>query len=84
MGISKGKLSSLRIHDKTVDPDASYWVVTSDYIANGGDQMSMFANSQRINTGMKIREVLIQSIAERYQKSGVIDVKEDGRIFNEQ
>lgn len=84
MGISKGKVSSLMIQGKTVDLDAYYWVVTSDYVANGGDQMSMFANSQRINTGMKIREVLIHSMAERYQKSGIIDVKEDGRIFNEQ
>ncbi|MGE5447068.1 MAG: 5'-nucleotidase C-terminal domain-containing protein [Bacteroidales bacterium] len=84
MGISKGKVSSLMIQGKTVDLDAYYWVVTSDYVANGGDQMSMFANSQRINTGMKIREVLIHSMAERYQNSGIIDVKEDGRIFNEQ
>jgi 2',3'-cyclic-nucleotide 2'-phosphodiesterase (5'-nucleotidase family) len=84
MGISKGKVSSLTIHGKTVDLNASYWVVTSDYIANGGDQMSMFANSQRINTGMKIRDMLIQSMAERYKKQGLIDVKEDGRIFNEQ
>lgn len=84
LGISQGKVSSLTVQGKTVDLDASYWIVTSDYIANGGDQMSMFANAQRINTGMKIREVLIQSLAERYQKMGIIDVKEDGRIFNEQ
>ena len=83
LGISKGKVSSLMIQGKTVVLDDSYWVVTSDYIANGGDQMSMFVHSQRVNTGMKIRDVLIRSLAERYQKQGVIDVKEDGRIFNE-
>lgn len=85
LGISNGKVSSFMVQNKTIDPAASYWVVISDYIANGGDQMSMFVNSlQRINTGMKIRDVLIQSMAERYQKEGIIDIKEDGRIFNEQ
>lgn len=85
LGINKGKLSSLTLQGKTIDLDAFYWVVTSDYIADGGDQMTMFVHpQQRINTGMKIRDVLIQSMAERYKKSGIIDVKEDGRIFNEQ
>jgi 2',3'-cyclic-nucleotide 2'-phosphodiesterase (5'-nucleotidase family) len=85
MGISKGTLSSLLIQGKTIDTDASYWLVTNDYVANGGDQMSMFLTPmERINTGMKIRDVLIQSLSDKYKKEGVIDVKEDGRIFNEQ
>lgn len=85
MGISNGKVSSLMVQGKTVDLDAFYWVITSDYIANGGDQMSMFDNAQqRINTGLKIRDVLIRRLALRYQNEGIIDVKEDGRIFNEQ
>ena len=85
LGIKEDKVSSLTIHGKTVDPKASYWVITSDYIANGGDQMSMFLNpQQRINTGTRIRDELIRALSVRYKEMGIIDVKEDGRIFNEQ
>lgn len=85
LGIRNGKVSSLTTSGKAIDPAASYWVVTSDYTANGGDQMSMFSNPlERINTKSKIRDVLIQALNDRYKKDGIIEVKVDGRIFNEQ
>lgn len=85
LGIRNGKVSSLIVADKTIDPKAFYWLVTNDYIANGGDQMSMFDNpEERINTGLKIRDVLIQVLSDDYKRNGIIEVKEDGRIFNEQ
>lgn len=85
LGIKDGKVSSLTTGGKVIDPAASYWLVTNDYIANGGDQMSMFSNPvERINTKLKIRDVLIQALSDRYKRDGIIDVKEDGRIFNEQ
>jgi 2',3'-cyclic-nucleotide 2'-phosphodiesterase (5'-nucleotidase family) len=85
LGIRNGKVSSLIVADKTIGPKAFYWLVTSDYIANGGDQMSMFDNpEERLNTGLKIRDVLMQVLSDRYKKDGIIEAKEDGRIFNEQ
>lgn len=85
LGISDGKPATLKIGKKSVDPDSVYWLVTNDYIANGGDQMSMFSNPiERINTKLKIRDVLIQALSDRYKKDGIISVKEDGRIYHEQ
>lgn len=85
IGIKNEKLGTLKIAGKNVDPNVGYWLVTNDYIANGGDQMSMLANSmERINTRMKIRDILIQALGEQYKRGGIIDVKEDGRIFHEQ
>ena len=47
--------------------------------------MSMFINPlEKIETKAKIRDILIQSLNETYKKNGVIDVKEDGRIYHEQ
>ena len=84
LGISNGKVASLTTGGKPIDQAGYYWVVTNDYIANGGDQMSMFSNPfDRINTRMKIRDWLIKSLGDRYKRDGIIDVKEDGRIFNE-
>ena len=85
LGIRNEKVGTLTIAGKSVDPAASYWVATNDYIANGGDQMSMFiAPLEKIETKIKIRDILIRSLNEMYRRDGVIDVKEDGRIYNEQ
>jgi len=85
LGIRNNTVGSLTIGGKSVDTVASYWVVTNDYIANGGDQMSMFSTPlDKVETKAKIRDVLIHALSELYKKDGIIDVKEDGRISNEQ
>jgi len=85
LGIRNEKPATLKIDGKDVEAGKIYWLVTNDYIANGGDQMSMFLNpAERINTKLKIRDVLIYALGARYKKDGIIDVKEDGRIYNEQ
>jgi len=84
IGIRAEKLESFTVGGKTLNTLASYWLVTNDYIADGGDQMSMFLNPQeRINTKMKFRDLLIQTLSERYKKEGNLDVKLDGRIYYE-
>jgi 2',3'-cyclic-nucleotide 2'-phosphodiesterase (5'-nucleotidase family) len=85
IGIKNEKPVVLKVNGKPVDLAASYWIVTNDYIANGGDQMSMFANPiERIDSKLKLRDMLIQALSERYKRDGIIDVKLDGRIYNEQ
>jgi 2',3'-cyclic-nucleotide 2'-phosphodiesterase (5'-nucleotidase family) len=85
MGIKNEKLGTLSVSGKVVDPSALYWLATNDYIANGGDQMSMFSNpADRIDTKIKIRDTLIEILNNRYKLYGILDIKEDGRIYNEQ
>jgi 2',3'-cyclic-nucleotide 2'-phosphodiesterase (5'-nucleotidase family) len=85
LGIRDLKPVTIRIGGKDVEPAASYWVITSDYIASGGDQMSMFLKPiDRINTKMMIRDLLIHELSDRYKNDGILDVKLDGRIYNEQ
>ena len=85
MGIKNSEVKTLTVAGKEVDKNGTYWLVTNDYIANGGDQMSMFTNPlEKIETKLKIRDLLIESLANMYKKDGIIDVKLDGRIYNEQ
>lgn len=85
IGIKNEKPVVIKINGKSVDPAASYWIVTNDYIANGGDQMSMFLSPiERIDSKLKLRDIIIQALSDRYKRDGVIDVKLDGRIYNEQ
>ncbi|MBT4737636.1 MAG: hypothetical protein HOO15_00295 [Flavobacteriales bacterium] len=51
-------------------------VLTSDYLANGGDKMSFFNNKKQLKVGLKIRDAIIN-----YCKSEqTISSKLDGRI----
>lgn len=85
LGISDGKAHSFLVGETKLDPEATYWLVTNDYIANGGDQMSMFLNPlDKKDTKMKIRDLLIQSLASRYKQHGILNIMEDGRIYHEQ
>lgn len=85
IGIKNGKAKTLLIAGTVPDETSSYWIVTNDYIANGGDQMTMLSDPiERINTGAKIRNVLITTLQEKYKNEGELNVKEDGRIYNEQ
>ncbi len=84
MGLRDEKLESFTVGGNSVDLSAYYWLVTNDYIADGGDHMVMFLNPrERINTKMKFRDLLIQTLSERFKKEGNLDVKLDGRIYHE-
>lgn len=82
--ISNNKAKNVMVGGKSLLPDANYWVVTSDYIANGGDGLELFVqNIQLINSGKKIRDILIESLEEKHKKGELIQAELDGRIINE-
>lgn len=48
------------INDEPLDENRSYYVVTSDYLADGGDKMDFFKEPlNRIQTGIKIRDAIL-------------------------
>ena len=69
------------VEDEAFDPDQYIYVVTSDYLAEGGDKMNFFKDPlDRIRTGIKIRDAIIDD----FRTLGLADkelVSElDGRI----
>lgn len=85
IGIRDNTAGTITVGGRAIENEASYWLVTNDYVANGGDQMSMLTGSEEvIYTHMKIRDVTIELLRKRYEQEGMLDVKEDGRIYHEQ
>jgi 2',3'-cyclic-nucleotide 2'-phosphodiesterase (5'-nucleotidase family) len=57
LSLIEGKLS---ITSSTENP-THFWVITSDYLLNGGDKMNFFSKRTNINeTGKLLRDVLIE------------------------
>ena len=81
MIINDGKAEDISINGEILNPDKLYSIATNDYLAGGNDKMIQLAQyEKRINTGLKIRNVLINHIKSETQKGNLIQSKLDGRI----
>lgn len=82
--ISNEKAINIWIGKNELNPDSDYWLVTNDYVANGGDDLQVFAqHAEFINSNLKIRELIISNLDEQYKLGKKITAKTDGRIRNE-
>ena len=83
MGISNNKPSDVLIAGMPVDTAKYYRIVTSDYLARGGDKMNFFLKrSDMVQTGLKVRDAIIDFIQSKYLEGKNITGKTDGRVYN--
>jgi 2',3'-cyclic-nucleotide 2'-phosphodiesterase (5'-nucleotidase family) len=76
--IREGKATAIKIKGKPLDPSATYQVVLSDYLANGGSNLEFLKPFPKKDCqGVLLRDVLIEG-AKRAQ--GPIQVAIEGRI----
>ncbi|MXO33036.1 hypothetical protein GFV01_08100 [Apibacter sp. B2912] len=77
----KDKLISAQIEGKNFDPTKKYWVVTIDYLMNGGDRMNFFMKSdaQEI-THLKLRDILLEQV-KNYKV--LPDIKDQRLVFED-
>ncbi len=82
-GIKDDKAIKVEIGGKPLDPAKNYWLVTSDYIANGGDGCEVLTkSSDRIDTGIKARDMFIKYFKRMGKEGKIIGAKTDGRIYD--
>jgi 2',3'-cyclic-nucleotide 2'-phosphodiesterase (5'-nucleotidase family) len=82
MVTAKGKkITTLKIGGKDLDPAKNYKVVTSDYLAAGGDKYDFFKTPVTIDTlNYKLRDAIIDYMVEENKKGNTIKSRKDGRI----
>lgn len=75
------KLIEAKIKNTPLDDNASYWVITSDYLANGGDNMSVFKKAQeRYSLEVKLRDALMTELGTMGQLGVPVYSIKEGRI----
>ena len=72
-----GKLVRSLVNGQTVDPAKTYYIATSDYLAQGGDNMKYFANGETINTGLKLRDLFV----EKFKANPEVKTSTDERLI---
>ncbi|MFA9391841.1 MAG: 5'-nucleotidase C-terminal domain-containing protein [Prolixibacteraceae bacterium] len=82
-GMNHSKAENIKVDGLAVDISRKYWLITSDYIANGGDGMKVLTWAEkRIDTGFKMRDVIIDYLKRSNALGEAIQAKTDGRIYN--
>ncbi len=75
------KIKSATLDGKPIDNDKVYNVVTLDYLADGNDNMNAFKNAVSMNnTGITVRDIMIDYVREQTAQGKIITSKLDGRI----
>jgi 2',3'-cyclic-nucleotide 2'-phosphodiesterase (5'-nucleotidase family) len=81
MEIRNNKAVNITVNGEKIDPEKLYSIATNDYLAGGNDNMVELAQyEKRVNTGLKIRDILLDYIKHETQKGNKIQSKLDGRI----
>lgn len=83
INIDDGQLMDVNIGGKDFDPERNYNVLTSDYLAGGGDNMNFFLEPLDYEyLGLRIRDAIIQYLQKQHQQGLPIQSRLDGRISN--
>jgi 2',3'-cyclic-nucleotide 2'-phosphodiesterase (5'-nucleotidase family) len=84
MGMKDTLAVNVTMNGKPFDISKNYTIVTSDYLANGGDKMKFFNDPiKREALGVKVRDAIIIYIKEENEKGNTLKAKLDKRIYYE-
>jgi 2',3'-cyclic-nucleotide 2'-phosphodiesterase (5'-nucleotidase family) len=77
MTIENGKATNILIGGEPLQIEKTYILITTDYLANGGDNASMLKTfSKRVNLDYKLRDAIIDYV----KFTGTLNLTKNGRI----
>lgn len=82
--IKDKKATDIKINGEALDPAKEYTILTSDYMANGGDGGIIFNETNKKTTHqIKLRDALISYLQQQHKAGKIINPVKDGRITME-
>ncbi|MCU0438094.1 MAG: 5'-nucleotidase C-terminal domain-containing protein [Raineya sp.] len=79
--IEGGKIKEVLIDDEPIEDNKTYYIATSDYLANGGDNLNFLKERKNMTfLNVKFRELIIESIEETQKKGKKINAEVGGRV----
>ncbi len=82
MKIDTKKAVEVKIDGNFLDSTKSYRVLTSDYLANGGDNLVFLKNAKKESLNLKVRDAMIYYLEGLNKKGDTLNIQLDGRIRN--
>ena len=78
--IRNEKAENIRLNGKPIDPEGTYSVSISDYLANGGGDCDFFKEVSRDDLGILIRQAAIDHVIADTKAGKVQEAKLEGRV----
>jgi 2',3'-cyclic-nucleotide 2'-phosphodiesterase (5'-nucleotidase family) len=79
--ITNDKAINVLVNGQPIEDKKTYWVITSDYLADGGDGYSVFKSSDvHLVSDEKVRELIVAHIENLTKQNLVVDYNETPRI----
>ena len=83
MGIKDRKAIDILVNGETIDTKQIYYVISVDYLVNGGGNITAFKNREtHLNMHQMLRSEMIKYIGDNYKNGKHISAKLDGRIYH--
>jgi 2',3'-cyclic-nucleotide 2'-phosphodiesterase (5'-nucleotidase family) len=76
----KKKPVNVKINGAALDTLRTYYVITSDYLAEGGDNLAFLKPVEKVYLKVAIRDALLDYCRKLKKQNTIISVKTDGRI----
>jgi 2',3'-cyclic-nucleotide 2'-phosphodiesterase (5'-nucleotidase family) len=81
MEIVEGKATQITVQNQMFDTSKDYWILTSDYIANGGDKADALKNPiERRDYPILLRDILMIEMKKKFYDGETLVPVKDGRI----
>ncbi|HEV7782067.1 MAG TPA: 5'-nucleotidase C-terminal domain-containing protein [Chitinophagaceae bacterium] len=84
MQIKDKKAVNVMVGGKPLDPSATYTLVNSDFLANGGDNAEMLRNVPQITNGYLMRDAILDYIKKLKEQGKTISANIENRVTNAQ
>lgn len=78
--IFDGKASEILINDEPLKEERIYQIIISDYLADGGDNLLFLRLEKRTNTGIFIRDAILEYLQEQTHAGKPIAAHLDNRV----
>jgi len=72
--------SDVLVNGKTVEPLTTYHMAISDYLAGGGDQLDLLKKYEYSNTGILLRDAIMEYWENTAEQGNTILEQKDGRV----
>jgi len=76
-----GKIERYLVGEEEIDRAKIYYILTSDYLSGGGDNMNFFRGMKVKSTGVKLRDAIIYAMTEEFKEGKKAFGKIDNRLI---
>lgn len=79
--INNKNVEQVIIQNQSLKNEVQYKIITSDYLANGGDGLYFLKQEKPISMGIKVRDAFIQDLQNIGSRKDSLSVQKDGRLI---